>query len=305
MRCMLVLCRTLGDVILANSLARDIKEYYGNDTEIEYYCNREYHELVRYNPDFSVINTSENWLPEWEKVLEKVINEKYIKVMIPQQLQHEDTIWHQMNYLRHQHLLNYYQLRCGLPVKKTPLIFYPDKQKTDGMPGNYFIVHCKSGNPDKDWRYFPEIIDRLRQNGYDTYQVGGEGDNCIVDPQFNLTGKYSFSEIWHLIKWSKGFIGLDSGLSMLAQTTGVKCFTLYGPTLPKTSGAYGDNVHAIVSPPCETCRPIRCHAHCRSKPNCIDRLTIDMVWKPINEYIICNEKVYNRAVGNRIPICST
>lgn len=289
---MLVLAKDMGDVMLANSLARDIKDYYGKDTEISLYVNENYRELVAYNPDITHLYRAENWLKTWDEILGYVLNNGYDKVMIPQQIRWEDTIWHQLDYLRHNHMLQYYQLRCGLPKRKTPLIFYPNPEthivicpEAMDFDKNGIIVHCQTRNPDKDWPYFPQLIKIMQELGYRVYQVGGKGDKPLVGDEYNLLGKYNFSELWHWIRSSIAFIGLDSGLSFLAATTGTQCFTLYGSSVPETSGAYGENVTHIVSPACDTCKPMRCHGHCQTKPNCVSRLTVDSVWKTVGEYL--------------------
>lgn len=293
---MLVLARTMGDVILCNSLTRNIKDYYGEDTEISLYVNEMYKELVYHNPDIERIYTNENWLSKWNLILEEVVKGEFTKIMIPQQTNWEDTIWHQMDYLRHNHMLNYYQLRCGLPVRKTPLIFYPDPhvRTPKQIDGKYIIMHCQSGNPDKDFQGWPFLNRSLEGAGYELYQVGGDADIQFVESKKRFKGTYS--EIWKLINNADAFIGLDSGLSMLAATTGTKVFALYGSTIPKTSGAYGDNVYHIVSKPCATCRPVRTHSHCKSKPRCIDNLDPDRVSRLIKRETAKTQKIESLTV---------
>ncbi len=287
---MLVLAKDMGDVILANSLARDIKDRYGSNTEIHLFVNSVWKELVAYNTDFTHISTSENWLKQWDVILEHIVRGDFDKIMIPQQLRQEDTIWHQLDYLRRGHMLQFYQLRCGLPKRKTELIFKPNPEmevplEADSTVGDYVVMHCRTRNPDKDWPYFPQLIAILQRLGYHTFQIGGKDDKPFVGEDYNLLGKYSFSELWHLIKHSQAFIGLDSGLSFIAATTGTQCFTLYGSSISRTSGAYGANVYPIISSPCPTCRPVRCHGHCQSKPNCISRLTVERTQKIIGRYL--------------------
>jgi ADP-heptose:LPS heptosyltransferase len=277
---MLVLVKDMGDVILNNPLARNIKEHHGEDTEITLFTNTCYLELVGYNPDFHKIEVCENWLTQWDLILQHAIKGGYDKVMIPQQIKWEDGIWHQLDYLRHNHLLNYYQLRCGLPVKKTPLVFYPNpKIGPEIINFKYAVIHCQTRNPDKDFKDWYTLNQLLTDAGYTIYQVGGDKDLQMVDDDHIFKG--SFTEIWHLMNNADMFIGLDSGLTSLAATTGSQVFQLCGCTIPKTSGGYGDNVYHIVSESCPTCRPIRCHAHCKSKPTCIERLDVDRVWRLI------------------------
>lgn len=289
---MLVLAKDMGDVMLANSLARDIKDYYGEDTEISLYVNEQYTELVSQNPDITHLYRAENWLKVWDEILGYVLHSGYDKVMIPQQIRQEDTIWHQLDYLRHNHMLQYYQLRCGLPKRKTELIFYPNPKAERPLMQNrdIVVIHCQTRNPDKDWPYFPQLIKIMQDLGYHVYQVGGKGDKPLVNESHNLLGKYSFSELWHLIQASQAFIGLDSGLSFIAATTGTQCFTLYGSSIPETSGAYGENVTHIVSPACDTCKPIRCHGHCQTRPNCVSRLTVSKVWEKVGQYLDSKRK---------------
>lgn len=279
---LLALTRTLGDCLLLNPIARKIKTTYGEDCEITCYVEEQYKELVQYNPDFTEIRTSESWLKNWDVILKDAIKGGYEKTLIPQQLNWEDTIWHQLENLRHQNLYDYYLDRCNLPERNGEVVtFYPGEVYVEIPKQQYFVLHCQSGNPDKDWPYFNALKKRLTARGFDVWQVGSGNDISICDNFF----KGTFSEIWEFIKHSKGFVGLDSGLSILAQTTGVDTYVLYGPTIPKTSGPWGRNVVACVSPPCTTCRPIRSHSHCKTTPNCISRLKVDKVWGKIEKRI--------------------
>ena len=279
---MLVLVKDMGDVMCANSLAQDIKDYHGEDTEITLFVNRVWAELVQHNKNFKTLLCKENWLNDWDYILDAATSGDFDIVMMPQQIRQEDGVWHQMDYLRHNHLLNYYQLRCVLPVRKTPLVFRPNpKTEEHNDVVRYVVVHCQTRNPDKDFKDFVPLSNEFRNSGYEVFQIGGKGDSQIVDDDHRFHG--TFSEIWHLIKNATAYVGLDSGLSYLASTTGTLGFQLCGCTIPKTSGGYGKNFYHIVSEPCPTCRPIRCHAHCRSEVNCISRLKVDKVWNFIDK----------------------
>lgn len=100
----------------------------------------------------------------------------------------------------------------------------------------------------------------------------------IVLPKLNL------SEITTLIARAKGIVAVDTGLGHIAAAMGTPTISLYGPTNPNLTGAYGDNQHHLKGE--LSCSP--CLARlCKKGPNnpvqppCFEALSPERVWQSL------------------------
>jgi ADP-heptose:LPS heptosyltransferase len=83
------------------------------------------------------------------------------------------------------------------------------------------IVHASSGNLAKNWPRFDELISRL--------------GSC-----FSLTnGDLTLTEVSQRLRFSRAYIGNDSGITHLAAYLGVPTIALFGPTNPRVWGPIG------------------------------------------------------------------
>ena len=273
---LLVLVQTIGDVILINSLTKEIKHKYP-DSEITVCINEVYKNIIEYNPDIKEILTSPQWLSQWSDIVAMFRN--YDEVMIPQQTTGEDNNWHQLEEHRHQHLYDFYLKRCRLKeTQERKLHMHPNaldefSENIKGLKDN-ILIHSQSGGEAKDWDKFNELMQAL--NRTDIIQVGGKNDKRI-DDAIDLCGKLTFNETYCLCKKSKLFIGLDSGLEHISAASGIPTIVLQGASIPETSGAFGKNViHIVSKSPCE----LRCHGirgKCIKGNKCINNISVDEV----------------------------
>lgn len=105
----------------------------------------------------------------------------------------------------------------------------------------YICIHNSSGNDNKNYSYFQEVIDFLSpifQNyNIEIIQIGTSGD-FPIDGCLHFQGKTSFSQTAFIIKNALLFIGNDSMPAHLSGILNVPSVILYGPTSIKNHGPY-------------------------------------------------------------------
>ena len=311
----LVLARTLGDVLLIHNLVDGIYKKYKNP-EIDIYTNSVYEDLITGNSKVHRIFPSPNWLENWGYILGLISGNLYTDVLIPQQLTHADTVWHQLEHLRHQHLIDYYLDRCRLPKRNSNEILqlYITQHDIDAVkrilevnkPGKYVVVHTTSGVPTKDWNKFSSLVyELLMELNVSVFQVGLKSDEDAYPSQkelppmgskfFDVREQLTFSQVGALCREAECFVGLDSGLSYVAAATGKPTVVLQGSTVPETSSPWGSNVIHILAKTLSQCQNLRCHTHCRYPQKvpmgkCINNIGVVQV-KEVIAKILSNEKV--------------
>ena len=277
-----VLLRTLGDVVLGNTLVKEIKRTYP-DSHLTWFVNAEYAELVRYNPLVDKVR----YPPRWDEVL-IAISSDFDIVMLPYQTTPEDNAWHQVDKHRHQHLLDFYAKRCGITIQDRKLYAYPQTNAWKYEPKDRTIaLHSTTLVTSKNWQGLPELVTMLRADGYRTVQVGSTSDVVLKEVDEDLRGRMDLSELTNYLSKCTAMIGMDSGLSYVAAATGIPTFVIQGPTIPLTSGPFGTNVTNILSETREECQDRRCHGNCafaKEEPNgsCINRLTVERAVSIVN-----------------------
>lgn len=287
MKDVVVLTRTLGDVVLGNVLAHNIKLQFP-DSELDYIVESRYADILLGNPAISGVVPIRETRSEWDDVLHKISNGSYRHVFLPQQTTREDNIWHQVEKHRHQHLVDFYAKRCGIRLSDRRLIVFP--QLKDGDPvadKGTVVVHARTLVPSKDWAHFGEFVIRLREKGVRVVQVGTSEDSTVPSDE-DLRGKLSLRQLIVYLKSCSAFVGLDSGISYLAAAVGIPTYVIQGPTIPETSGPFGPNVVNLLSPTRKECETVRCHGNCRfvqEEPlgSCINRWGVDDIWKQIGD----------------------
>lgn len=96
----------------------------------------------------------------------------------------------------------------------------------------------------------------------------------------DATGKFQLDQLPALMRRLRLFIGVDSGLTYLADTFDVPIVSVVGPTDPREQRPLGSNVRFVIEhPPCYPCAfvfkaPYRCHTGTRE---CIERVTVERI----------------------------
>lgn len=282
-----ILTRTLGDCVLVNTLARNIKLQYP-DIDLDWIVEKKYLDIIKFNPDIKNIITLNDMGMEWNTVLKSLVN--YDKVFMFQQTRPEDGTWHQNDKYRNGNLIDFYARRGGINLVDRKLFWHYD----NGAKGKYLegskIIFCHTTTlgDAKNWSWFPQLGLKLKELGYSVYQVGLKTDISMgVDEKFDLRESMNFQELALTMKNSNGiFVGLDSGLSFIAASVGIKTICIMGASWSKTSGPWGENVVHIESKKSDGCASKPCHALyniCNKNAKCIDTIFEDEVIKVIQD----------------------
>ncbi len=283
---LVILYRTLGDCLLGTTLVANIKKKYP-DSEITMACYPEYAEVYSNNPGIKGLILTQNH----DLVLKEATSGKYNKVMCPAQLTQEDTWWHHNEKYKYQHLVDFYGQRCGgLKITDRHTDLFPseeDKKKAEEIikDNNFIAIHTTTGVPTKDWdiKKFQELVDINDKDLKNIIQVGGSQDKKLQGVQ-DYCAKLSITQLAAVLEKCKCYIGLDSGVSYIADSMNAPVICLLGSTYaePKTSGPISDKVHWIIADsPCKQ----RCHSNCVYNKPCINNITVEKVYNKIKEIL--------------------
>lgn len=283
MKIMFVMLRTLGDVMLGTTICRELKRD-EPESEIHFYVNSPYGDLLINNPDIDIIHESPEWLPDM--IFMNMAREDYDVIYAPYQVRHECNMWHQSEATRHQHLLDFYWKRMGMHrhIEERECYLFPteDDVKKAARHISFDVpriaLHSTSGVATKDWPYFNELTEELRKAGYAAVQVGARNDK-LIKGSVDLRGRMGLGEVSAFLSKCAAFVGLDSGLSYMADAVKIPTIVIQGSTDPVTSGPISKRVIHLFAEHTgyDDCQVIRCHVNCRHETNCNTRITVDMV----------------------------
>ncbi len=291
MKIMFVMLKTMGDVILGTTICRNLQvEFPG--AEIHFYTNAPYGELLQDNPDIARVHESPNW--SYDNIFFEMNAEGYDKIFAPYQVRGECNMWHQFEETRHQHLVDFYWKRMGQHrrIEDRECYLFP-KEKSFRDAENFIsfdvpriAIHSTSGVATKDWPYFDQLVDELNKAGYGTVQVGGRNDK-LVKGAIDLRGKMNMLDLAAFLSRCAAFVGLDSGLSYMADAMKTPTIVIQGSTDPVTSGPISERVIHLFAdktgyPDCQT---IRCHVNCRHEVNCNTKITVPMVIEKLEKIL--------------------
>lgn len=287
MRGILVLTRTLGDVVLGNVLAKNIKLQYP-DIKLDYVVEEGYKDLIVCSPHISKVIQIKNTREGFDHILTLVSSKEYEHVFFAQQTSVVDNNWHQYEDTRHQHLIDFYASRCGVKLIDRKLELTSDENivlNVKDYKRPVIVMHNRTLADVKNWSYFGELAKRYVDSGATVLQFG-KGDEDTIENA--IKESYSLSEIMAFFdrKRCDMFVGLDSGLTYVAAAFNVPTISIQGATVSETSGAYGDNVLTLVAEQNDKCRierrDIRCHGIlngvCKYGEKCIDTFTAERVF---------------------------
>lgn len=287
-----VLIRTLGDCVLINVLARNIKLMYP-DMELFWALEEKYREIVDFNPDIESRKiVLQDTAKDWDALLTEAVF--YDKVFMFQQLRPEDGTWHQKDETRFQNLVDFYASRGNIELVDRKLYWHfdPECQVPVLKEGAKVFIHTTTLGAAKNWDRFGALVKEFQSNGILVYQIGLSSDISVgVESEYDLRSKFSLQQVAKLLKDNCScFVGLDSGLSFMAAAVGIPTVVIYGASIPLTSGPWGSNVISIEpeSKPSE-CMIKPCHAlwnSCVKGSKCINSISVDTVLKVVSEILV-------------------
>ncbi len=120
------------------------------------------------------------------------------------------------------------------------------------------VIHPGSGSIKKVWPYkgWVNLLDFLRSNfeDVDITVVLGPADYAIQSGFMAIKSKYNLKflmepdllELAAKIKMADLYIGVDSGVSHLAASTGTETVVIFGPTNPEVWAPFGENVTVVM-----------------------------------------------------------
>lgn len=288
---MFVMLQTMGDVILGTTICRELKRE-RPDCEIHFYVNELYDQMLVNNPYIDKICSSPKWHNDMLFLKMSFSELKYDVIYAPHQNRPECNSWHQLDEFRFQHLVDFYWKRIGKhsTIEDRECYLFPkmsDMSKAESMISfdvPRIAIHSTSGVATKDWPYFNELTEELRKMGHGVVQVGARSDR-MIDGAVDFRGKMSLMELAAFISKCSVFIGLDSGVSYIADAMKVPTIVIQGSTDPMTSGPISNRVVHLFAK--ETgyvdCQSVRCHSNCRHEVNCNTKITVPMVMEKVME----------------------
>lgn len=300
MKIMLVLLRTMGDVILGTTICRELKQEFPG-CEIHFYVNKLYGPLLANNPYIDIVRESEWAFPD--SLFMEMANENFDRIYTPYQVRGECNMWHQQEAHRRQHLLDFYWKRMGFHrhIEDRECYLFPSEEdflvaeKKISFDVPRIAIHSTSGVATKDWGKFDDLVEEFRKAGYGCIQVGG-GEDKLVRGAVDLRGKLSLMELAAFLSKCALFIGLDSGVSYMADAMKTPSIVIQGSTDPVTSGPISKRVIHLFAKETgyEDCQIVRCHVNCRHEVNCNTRITPGMIMAEA-------EKILN-ALSPMVPV---
>jgi hypothetical protein len=176
-------------------------------------------------------------------------------------------------------LINIYAKKMGLSeLKYRPYIdinfVVVERVKKLRLPDEYIVVHTSSPHPSKNYSRFNELVKLLPKVLF--VQVGTLADKMIVAPNvIDCRGVGTLKDVAHIIKNSKGFIGVDSVAGHICSCENIdkESITIFGATHVEFSRPRHDK-SVVISPDSGVCAKMPCAAGvCFNDKKCID--TID------------------------------
>jgi len=216
----------MGDVNLGTTICRELRKDFP-EAEIHFYTYAPYGEMLLNNPDIARVHESHHWY--YDQLFMEIVKGDYDHVYLPYQVRGECNVWHQMEETRHQHLVDFYWKRMGkhrLIEERECYLFTEEKNY---LNANKFLLaekktvamHSTSGVATKDWPFFNELCSEVLALGMRVVQVGARSDK-IIEGAEDLRGKMSIIDLAAFIGRCDAFVGLDSGLSYIADAMKIR-----------------------------------------------------------------------------------
>lgn len=138
------------------------------------------------------------------------------------------------------------------------------------------------------------IVENLLQNSAKVVLFGGKDelryldyfDGIMSNPSvINFVGKTTITESAFLAKQCDLVIGVDTGMQHIADAVGTKTLSIFGPTNPKTHGAYSNNAKFIeVECSCKYCYGTEEYLSCNDR-KCLNDISDNNVINKIKSIL--------------------
>ena len=135
------------------------------------------------------------------------------------------------------------------------------------------------------------LIEQLLEHGYGVVLLGGKLEERLLPfiPKriinsasvVNLVNKTSLKESMALVSLCNVVVGVDTGMMHIADALGVKTVSIFGPTNPKTHGAYSTRASFIECDcDCKYCYGSLSYTECKNR-KCLKNITPASVFRKI------------------------
>lgn len=132
------------------------------------------------------------------------------------------------------------------------------------------------------------IIQKCLDIGWKVVLLGGKAELEIRDKfsqeviqskeVFDLVGKTTIAESIAIVSLCDTVLGVDTGMQHIADAVGVPTVSIFGPTNPKTHGAFSDKaLFAEVKEPCRFCYGTFKYISCNNR-KCMTKITPGQVF---------------------------
>jgi ADP-heptose:LPS heptosyltransferase len=157
------------------------------------------------------------------------------------------------------------------------------------IPGDYVVIAPSASFLYKRWpvNRFVDLTKKLLEETSYHYVIlaGPEDKFCDLFNEIqserlhNLQGKTSLKDSMRILAHAKLCVGNDSGMNHIAEASGVKCLTLFGPTDPKFGFAPHGSQSRFISKemfckPCSTTGKTPCY---RDRHYCMEDISVEEV----------------------------
>jgi GT2 family glycosyltransferase/ADP-heptose:LPS heptosyltransferase len=255
-----------GDVLIAAAVAPALKKKHPN-------CK------IMFNTDCEEVLENNPWIDQIVKTEE--ISERSFKVYYNLDMAYE--------YRPHTNILDAYAELVGVKREDCQLHVKTEAMPTD-IPEKYVVIHAgKTSWVGRDWSTFKFdiIAKRIQSEGWGVVLVGRSADaeiSCDID----LRNKTNISQLAHVIKNSKLFVGIDSFPMHIAQSFDMPGVCFFGSILPElriySSNMKGVSAKSLACIGCHHKKPTPCVVtdSCETGTlDCVNLVSVDNMWKEV------------------------
>ncbi len=144
-----------------------------------------------------------------------------------------------------------------------------------------------------------ELIQKFINTGWNVVMVGGKQEEkistMILDrikskgKLINTVGETSIAESIAIASMCNVMVGVDTGMQHVADAVGVSTVSIFGPTNPKTHGAYSEKGHFVQSyQECQYCFGTERYKNCLDR-QCLKSIRVNDVYEEVKKTISCTE----------------
>ena len=139
-----------------------------------------------------------------------------------------------------------------------------------------------------------ELIDRLTKSGAEVVLFGGKAEIPLRDKVqesfgqrsgiHDFVGKTNIAESIALASLCDVVFGVDTGMQHIAAAVGTATVSVFGPTNPKTHGAYSEKAHFLTAPSAcalQYCYGTKHYVECPHQRRCLQEISVEQAFKMI------------------------